>query len=211
MRSPTHLEKLAKRLPVLGTALWLMAASTTWALPNPYPLQQQAAEAIVRDLGLDSDSSMVEQNLQVLAPSRSLPPGAAIHVVSARPGFTAGTWMLRLDCDSRRDCLPFHAILRMPKSAPAEAHLGEVHLAARGEVRTPSFEAVAAPKPLSAMLAHRGDQVELVAELPGVRLQTTVVCLDSGSRGDQIRVQNRDTHRIMTATVAGQDLVKVER
>jgi hypothetical protein len=179
-------------------------AQIVWALPNPSPLQQQAAEAVVRDMRLESDSRLVGQNLEVLAPFTSLPAGAAIHVVSARAGFAAGTWILRLDCASRRDCLPFHAVLRMPESDSLPRQ--------QLELVTAKLSAIQRERQvIPAALARRGAQVELIEELPGVRLRVTVVCLEAGGLGDRIRVENRTTHRVLLATVAGPDLVKVER
>ncbi len=179
-------------------------ASMASALPKPSPIQQQAAEAVVRDMRLESESSLVERNLEVLAPFTSLPAGAALHVVSARTFFAAGTWMLRLDCASRLDCLPFDAVLRIPEGellsqpdrGPATAKLPSI--LRRDRQLNP------------AALARRGDQVELIEELPGVRLRAKVVCLDSGALGERIRVQNRTTHRVVMATVAGAELVRVE-
>jgi len=109
-----HFGPKQKRSWLFVIAALLPLVQVVAALPNPSPLQQQAAEAVVRDMRLQSESSLVERNLEVLAPFTALPAGAALHVVSARASFAAGTWMLRLDCASRRDCLPFHAVLRMP-------------------------------------------------------------------------------------------------
>jgi len=194
--------RLARSLLVIVAGL-AVVAQMAWALTSPSPLQQQVAEAVARDMKLDAESRLVEQNLQVLAPFTSLPASAALHVISARPGFAAGTWMLRLDCASRRDCLPFHALLRRPEGGrllrpggdPATAELPGI--IQRDRQMNP------------ATLARRGAQVELVEELPGVRLRATVVCLESGGLGERIRVQNRTTHRVLLATVAGPGLVKV--
>ncbi len=195
--------RLARSLLVVAAALTL--AQIVWALPKPSPIQQQAAEAVVRDMRLESQSSLVERNLEVLAPFTSLPAGAALHVVSARTFFAVGTWMLRLDCASRRDCLPFHAVLRMPE---AGSLLG--HEPGPAAAKLPTI--LQRERPLNpAALAHRGDQAELIEELPGVRLRAKVVCLESGGLGDRIRVQNRTTHRVLLATVAGPELVRVER
>jgi len=195
--------RLARSLLAV-VAGWVALPQIVWALPNPSPIQQQAAEAVVRDMRLDSESRLVGQNLQVLAPFTSLPAGSALHVVSARPGFTAGTWMLRLDCASRHDCLPFHALLRMPE--------GDRLLLPDGGPVTAKLPAIQRERQvIPAALARRGAQAELVEELPGVRLRAKVVCLESGGLGDRIRVQNRTTHRVLLATVAGPDLVKVER
>ncbi len=43
-----------------------------------------------------------------------------------------------------------------------------------------------------------------------MRLQARVVCLESGALGDAIRVRNLATHRVLLATVAGKDEVRVE-
>ncbi|MFZ0311069.1 MAG: flagella basal body P-ring formation protein FlgA [Candidatus Korobacteraceae bacterium] len=193
--------RLAQSLLVL-VALAAMA-QMVWALPKPSPLQQQAAEAVVRDMKLESESTLVEQNLEVLAPFTSLPAGSALHVISARAGFTPGTWILRLDCALRRDCLPFHAVLRLPE--------GERLLSPDGGSLTAKLPTIPAGRVSGpGALVRRGAQMELVEELPGVRLRATVVCLESGGLGDRIRVENRDTHRVVLATVAGPELVLVK-
>lgn len=190
-----------RAIQLLLVLVWLAMAQSAVALPNPSPIQQQAAAAVVRDLRLDSSSGEVEQKLQVLAPFTSLPAGATVHVVSARQGFGAGTWLLRLDCDSRRECLPFHAVLRTAQfdQPPSRLHQPAGFRGspeALGVSRTP--------------LVRSGNAVELVEQLPGVRLRVHVVCLQSGGLGDRIRVENRETHRVVSATVAGRDLVRVE-
>ncbi len=191
-----------RAIQLLLVLVWLAMAQNGVALPNSSPIQQQAAAAVVRDLHLDSSSGEVEQKLQVLAPFTALPAGATVHVVSARPGFAAATWLLRLDCDSRRECLPFHAVLRtaqfdQPLSRPYQPVFRRSDVTeTRGLSRT--------------MLVRSGNAVELVEQLPGVRLRVHVVCLQSGGLGDRIRVENRETHRVLSATVAGHDLVKVE-
>jgi hypothetical protein len=199
-----HFAGLAARAVLLGIAGLAAAVPAGWAQPTPSPLQRQAAEAAVRDLRLESESSEVGRHLQVLAPYTSLPAGAAIHVVSARQGFTPGTYLLRFDCASRRDCLPFHAVLRMQGA--------EAVLLRAGGQRAPKPPTVERGRPIpSAALAHRGDEVELIEEFPGMRLRASVVCLDSGALGDRIRVENRSTHRIVVARVAGPEVVKVEQ
>ena len=43
-----------------------------------------------------------------------------------------------------------------------------------------------------------------------MRLKVMAVCLQSGGLGDQIRVRNLATQRVLLATVAGKNLVRVE-
>ncbi|HLI62828.1 MAG TPA: flagella basal body P-ring formation protein FlgA [Terriglobales bacterium] len=190
---------------VVSAAVWLAGVQGGWALLAPAAIQQQVAEAVARELNI-SQESQVEQNLQVLAPFRSLPSGAAVQVISIKPGLTPGSWLVRLDCASRRDCLPFDAVLRIPGAG------GALSTKPSPETHKAALQAPALGKRLLAPpLTRRGDRAELVAELPGIRLQTQVICLESGALGDQIQVQTLETHRILTATVAGEDLVKVAR
>ena len=201
----------SKRIYAKRAGLFFLAVAAspiTWALPrpSPSPIQQQAAEAVIRDLGIDSGGRFVEQNLKVLAPYTALPAGAAIKVVSARAGYTPGTWLVRLDCTSRRDCLPFDAVLRVPQLNTGELPEGE-----SGKARLQAVQLAAAVKHLNAPpLTRQGQEIELVAELAGVRLREKVTCLDAGSLGERIRVQSRGSHRVLVATVAGAGVVKVE-
>ena len=66
---------------------------------------------MARDLQFNSDEQASQ--LQILAPpAMSLPAGAKLHVVSVRAGFSPGSWLVRMDCTARSDCLPFHVMLR---------------------------------------------------------------------------------------------------
>ena len=98
--------------------LWLMALScfAAWrpvlAQSPASSLQSKVAVAVARDLQFDSDQIQASQ-LQILAPpAMSLPAGAKLHVVSVRAGFSPGSWLVRMDCTARSDCLPFHVVLR---------------------------------------------------------------------------------------------------
>jgi len=190
---------LALALAAVGAAF----VATAWAAPAPSPIRRQVADAVVRDLKLDFSSAAVEQKLDVLAPFASLPEGAAIHVVSARPGF-AGTWQLQLDCVSRRDCLPFHVVLHLPSSE---------ELSIAGGASTAKMPRASTPgkHPTAAALVHRGEPVVLMEELSGMRLRVPAVCLEAGGLGDEVRVQNRATHRALLATVVDGHTVRVER
>ncbi len=192
-------------------ALWLLAIALaagrcTLAQTQAPTVEQKAAAAVARGLHLDAGLQQIEKDLQLLGAPASLPVGAGLHLISARPGFTPGTWLLRLDCVWRRDCLPFHALLRVsdigvpvpPRLQPVSAWLTVVP-------KSPSQ-----PGPSVVLLARSGDRVNLVEELSGMRLRVQAVCLQSGALGDRIRVQNLATHRILLATIAGQNLVRVE-
>ena len=149
--------------------------------------------------GADPEKSATARVAAISAAGCKLAPGFGPERI------TPGTWLLRLDCSSRRDCLPFHAVLSTAAAG----------LASQADEWTSAVQALAPgsrrqPGPSAVLLAHSGERVSLVEELAGMRLQVKVVCLQSGGLGDRIRVQNPTTHRVLLATVAGKELVRVE-
>jgi len=170
-------------------------------------LQRKVVAAIARDLQFDTADETTWSNLQVLAPSLSVPLDSELHVVSVRAGYTLGSWLLRMDCSSRRDCLPFHVVLHSPATNVRNPRYGNVVKA----LSQANDHAVAVGHgPSLPPLARSGDRVLLVEERPGMRLQVAAVCLDSGTLGDAIRVRNLATHRVLMATIASKDQVRVE-
>lgn len=184
------------------TLLAIAAVDAGYASPPAPDLHQQVAMTVGRDLRLDS--GLIGPRLQVLTALPALTSDAGLHVVTVKREFAANTWLIRLGCTSARQCLPFDALLRAPKlslTGPPIA-LG----ARQGEIRLVNKRTANA-----SALAHSGEQVELVEELSGMRLRARAVCLQSGAMGDRIRVRNVSSHRVLTVTVAGQKLVRVEQ
>jgi len=72
-----------------------------------------------------------------------------------------------------------------------------------GAILTPS--ALAEPQ-----LVKRGDDVTLIAEGNGVQVTIKAQAMDDGAKGDQIRVKNLSSERIVDAQVAGHDFVKID-
>jgi hypothetical protein len=181
-----------------------MAGLPALAQSTASSLQRKVASAVARDLHLVGEDET--GHLQVLAPpAMSLPARAELHVVSVRPGFSPESWLVRVDCAARSDCLPFHVVLLSP-STGVRNRAGDERLRAAVQARDASTQT----KQVRAPLARSGDRMRLVEERPGMRLQARVVCLESGALGDAIRVRNLATHRVLLATVAGKDEVRVE-
>ena len=194
--------ELLVTLALLAIAKVSVAAGPPVAA-NVSSLRDQVAAAVARDLRSGLTGETDGSNLQVLNPSLSLPPSSHLHVASVRAGYSPGSWLLRLDCSSRRDCLPFHVLLR------ASATDLRGNLGAGLTAKLPGKGGPGQMQPKSPV-AHSGDHVLLVEERSGLRLKVMAVCLQSGGLGDEIRVRNLATHRVLLATVAGKDLVRVE-
>lgn len=166
--------------------------------------ERQAAEAVANALQLDA-AGVLASHLQLLRPPVTRPGTVHLRVVSIKAA-GEGVWFLRLDCDSRRDCLPFYVLLRW--SAIDAAILARAGVESDAGQQT---VVAASDRRPSAPLQRSGDRVDMIEELSGMHLRTHAVCLQSGSLGDRIRVRNLSTHRVVLATVAGGQLVRVER
>lgn len=189
---------------LLAIALsWFVIGSPATAQVETPSLQQKVAEAVARDLQLTVGDQASQ--MQILAPATmSLPERARLHVVSVRSGFSPESWLVRVDCTDRADCLPFHVILHSA-SPQARNRAGDQSSAA-----VPLRNSLVRVRQLRAPLARSGDYMFLVEQRPGMRLQARVVCLESGALGDAIRVRNLATHRVLLATIAGKNEVRVE-
>lgn len=201
-----HPVRFWARIAVPLLAIGMATARPGAALSDATSVQRQAAAAVVRGLRIDASPERIERNLELLGSPPSLPSGSALHLVSAKAGFTSDTWLLRLDCSLRRDCLPFYAVLRTTEIGAGNPPGGKSISLGLAVASQPHSR----PGPPVAPVARSGDQVSLVEELSGMRLQVKAVCLQSGGLGDRIRVQNLATHRVLLATVAGKNLVRVE-
>lgn len=80
------------------------------------------------------------------------------------------------------------------------------------ETRTPlrAGEAVNRSMFTQAVLVEPGMPARLVVKGNGFRLETTVVPLERGVLGQQIRVRDPDTHRILAATVVAKGVLRSE-
>ncbi len=195
--------------------LVLLAGSRVWAgAERPLPqtasfsaLERKVAAAVARDVECSSGGETSAAHLQILDRSLSLPLASELHVVSMRPGLSPGSWLLRMQCASPRQCLPFHVTLDSP-TARLRDRSANLTDSVTAIVRSRAW--AGKPDRHSSPLARSGDHLLLVEERSGMRLKVTVLCLQSGDLGDEIRVQNLDTRRVLRATVAGKNLVKVE-
>ena len=192
---------------LVGGLAMVLACFAAWrpamAQSPSSSLQRKVAAAVARDLQFGSEQQGGQ--LQILAPPAMSPPaGAKLHVVSVRAGFSPGSWLVRMACTARSDCLPFHVMLRST-GAEVRNPVGDPLSAAVQPRNSP-----ARVKQVRVPLARSGDRMLLVEERPGLRLQARVVCLESGALGDVIRVRNLATHRVLLATIAGKDEVRVE-
>jgi len=178
---------------------WLMGAILLGSLAgfadeiSGTALDARVERTLVRDLGVILQTS---QELRVLPSGLRLPDHiylrvGGVHAAAAQ----ANTWLVRLECESRVECVPFEVLLRM---------------------RTGHSPAFALPAPatdraaLSSSVVRPGQRVQLAEEISGIHLIASGICLQAGSLGQRIRVRNVATGRVVLARVRSSGAVAVE-
>lgn len=181
---------------VVGALLVLCAGQGTGQETH---LRAQVATAVARDLSVSVPGSSAPVGMQVLGAQVRVPEQASLRVaaVHAVPG--ANTWLLRMECGSRRECLPFEVALR-GRNRDAAAGVGSGS--------TPSYPV--GDNRIGAPLVRAGQRVQLAEEVSGMYLSTAAVCLEAGSLGQRIRVRNVASRRIVLARVRAAGQVMVE-
>ncbi len=128
---------------------------------------------------------------------------ASLHVVkvanaAAGPNaggtITARTIQVRLRCQDNHECLPFYVLVHGiddPKALGAEPKA----LRALAQAAMPAT-------------VRGGDHAILILETADSRLSFPVICLQSGNRGQKVRVSSPDHARFYDAEVVAAGLLK---
>ncbi|MGB8011401.1 MAG: hypothetical protein WCF68_07295 [Terriglobales bacterium] len=127
--------------------------------------------------------------IELLSPINSATASATMRVVSVRHG-AAGTTKAKLRCQDNRECLPFYVLVH------------GVDLA-NGSGPRPEPAIQAQPNTI-----RGGDRATLILESPDSRMSLPVICLQSGTRGQKIRVTSLDRKRFFDAEVVSAGIVK---
>ena len=161
-------------------------------------MPSQIAYVVARDLGWNLQDSSVPTTIRVLAPDLRLPPDAQVHVAAVFPSRTNGTWLLRMECSRRVECLPFGVALQGLGQMSPPVRAASEHFSA------------AADKGLLPLVVRAGQRVNLAEEISGMRLSVPAICLQAGRAGQRIRVRNLSSRRVVLARVRAAGEVAAE-
>ena len=104
----------------------------------------------------------------------------------------------RVRCRDHRSCLPFYVLVSWQSAEAKNAAVANF------------FPEPLKPKAREAkdIVVRAGEQATLIMEDKAVRVSTRIVCMQSGGRGEKIRVQSPDHKRIAVAEVVEPGLLK---
>ena len=171
-------------------------------------LQARVAAAVYRDLGLDEARPGVELKVSALTAEFRLPRHAELHVSAVKRVGKSDSFVARVECQSKLDCLPFQVWLVSPPG---------VSLSASGRQAPPAIVGMASEGaaglsggPHVAPLVRAGERVRVGEEISGMHLSAPAICLQPGSLGQTIRVRNTASGRVLRARVLAAGAVVVE-
>lgn len=180
-------------------AFWMLLLAPISALAAP-PARvaispQRVAEALTA-AGVPATSAQVK----FLFPVTSTFENSDLEVVKVST-WTGGTAKVELRCHDSRACLPFYVLL----SHAGTADLRAAHSTSTGQDSRPRAPIAI---PATQAVVRNGDSATLVFEDTALRITMPVICLESGSRGQKIRVVSADHKRYFKAEVLQAGLLK---
>jgi Chaperone for flagella basal body P-ring formation len=184
-----------RRRAGLMVSLLLLCVGAGFAQKTMPGLQSRLAQVVARDLGWELQESATPLRVKVLAPGLRLPDEVRLHVAAVHASGVADSWLLRMECSTRVECLPFEVVLQSSGHQNPSVEAASVHSAAGAE------------GPLPPQVVRAGQRVRLAEEISGMRLSALAICLQPGGVGQRIRVRNLSSGRVVPARVrAGGEL-----
>ena len=140
---------------------------------------------------------LTPEQLELLCTVAATQASPRLRVVSV-DALDASSARARLQCESSSVCLPFYVVLHWRTTDDAHAAIN-----AWGGSARPKSQSVE-------LLVHSGKLATMIFEGQNVRITQPVLCLQNGSRGQQIRVASEDRQRIWWARVTGKGIVTAD-
>lgn len=177
-------------------ACWLactVLAGAQLLAPRSAISAERVAQALVSG-GVD----VTAEQVKFLSPVSAAKRDFTLQLVSTARR-DKDTLKAELRCHDRA-CLPFYVLLTGTGMADTQG-------------RNPSARTIAAKAGLGTasgdqILMHDGDSATLVFENTSLRISMSVICLESGSRGQKIRVVSADRKRHFKAEIVALGLLK---
>lgn len=186
-------------LNLTAAALMLLPAITA-ATTQPaarFSISPQSVAAALTSAGVPATAAQV----RFLSPVSATAENADLQVINVAK-WTGNSAKVQLRCHDHRVCLPFYVLLGSAGTADTP---GRAVVAGAGASQKPGG---LIPIPATQVLMRDGDPATLVFEDKALRITMPVICLQSGNRGEKIRVVSTDHKRFFKAEIVQAGLLK---
>lgn len=173
----------------------LMAATAATALAAParYAIRTQQVAAAIANMGVPVTGAQVEMLSDITASTAN--PHLAVQSLEK---WGSDGVMVRLQCQSREECLPFIVRLQLKAGDPRPVLTASAQPAAEQEPAKRAAQAT----------VRSGSPAVLVLEGPHVQIRVSVVCLEAGTIGQTIRATDPEHKQVYTGQVIADGLLK---
>jgi len=176
--------------------LMISAAATAQPRESRFAISSQRVAEALAAAGLQVSAGQVK----FLSPVSATGNDSGLQVMNVAT-WTGGTRKAELRCHDRRACLPFYVLLTSPRTA-------DMHDRTSTSGTGSPQPGAASPTPSQQILMRDGDRATLVFEESALRITLPVICLQSGNRGQKIRVVSADHKRFFTAEIVESGLLR---
>jgi len=186
-------------LNLTAAALMLLPAITAAATQSAarFSISPQSVAAALTSAGVPATAAQVRFLSQVRATAEN----ADLQVINVAK-WTGNSVKVELRCHYHRVCLPFYVLLGSAGTADTP---GRAMAPGAGTSEKPGGLIAI---PAARVLMRDGDPATLVFEDNALRITMPVICLQSGNRGEKIRVVSTDHKRFFKAEIVQAGLLK---
>lgn len=186
-------------LKTLACGLLLLAPFVAAAQPRDpgFSISSQRVAQALGQAGVPVTPGQVRFLSKVSATSKDY----GLQVINVAK-WTGDTWKAELRCRDHGTCLPFYVLLssRWAADTSGQTLAPETGTSPQGRDLLPI--------PAKQILMRDGDPATLVFESSTLRITVPVICLQSGNRGQRIRVVSTDHKRFFKAEIVEPGLLK---
>lgn len=182
-------------LATFAACLSLVAASVAQQRDSRFLISaNRVAEALV-GAGVQVSPGQV----RFLSPVSSNDRDPSLRVINVNR-WAGDSYKAELRCRDHAACLPFYVLLTGSEKTDTRGQVVNSESAIRG--RSVGLS------PAETALVRDGDNATLVFENSSLRISLPVICLQSGNRGQTIRVESRDHKRFFKAEIVEAGLLR---
>jgi len=180
----------------------IVLAAVTWpalAASEHYSIGAEQIAATVARMGVRIAPSQVTLLTDVVAST----PHPALQVqFLQRSG--ADRFMVRMECESKEDCLPFIASVHVDQGEATQL----AAVSSRLSVLKEPFSSSASGSRPESIVMRSGSPATLRLDGERVHIRIPVICLENGSTGQTIRATDKDRRRVYKAQVVADGVLQ---
>jgi hypothetical protein len=177
---------------IVWAAVMLLAAMPAAMSQTPVVRTTVLAHSVADAMQRTGTAVNLDQ-IELLSGGSDIGESAELRVSSVT-NRTDGALKVKLRCRDNHECLPFYVLVH---------GLDQAHLILPERRAQPLAAAVA-----SQNLIRGGDHATLILESPDSRISMPVICLQSGVRGQTIRVASTDRKQFFEAEIVATGMLK---